>query len=92
MADKTRKAGEVLVGRIEALRREHDLSIDDLARRAEMSPDDLRGFLAETPDIGVSAILRLAGALGVEPGELVGGIEWAPDGRGGGEYRVQGDQ
>jgi transcriptional regulator with XRE-family HTH domain len=91
MADKTKNAGEVLVARIEALRQKRDWSIEDLARRAEMSPDDLRGFLAETPDVGVSAILRLAGALAVEPGELLGGIEWTPDGSGGGEYRVHPD-
>jgi hypothetical protein len=90
MVDKTRDAGEALAARIETLRSRRALSIDDLAWRAEMSPDDLRGFLADTPDVGVFVILRLAGALEVDPGELLGGIEWAPDGSGSGdgEFRV----
>jgi transcriptional regulator with XRE-family HTH domain len=88
MAEETTNAGEVLVARIEALRVGRALSIDELAERAEMAPEYLERFLADTPDIGISAILRLSTALMVEPDELLGGIEWLPDGHGGGEYRT----
>jgi transcriptional regulator with XRE-family HTH domain len=88
MPNETRNAAVVLVARVEALRRGKAWTIGDLAERAEISPELLECFLADTPDVGVSVILRLAGALGVEPEELLRGIEWVPDGRGGGEYRV----
>jgi transcriptional regulator with XRE-family HTH domain len=88
MVDETRNPGEVLVARIEALRLGRGWTIGELAEHAEMAPEYLERFLADTPDVGVSVILRLSGALEVEPEDLLGGIEWAPDGRGGGEYRI----
>lgn len=88
MPNETGNAGAVLVARVEALRRARAWTIDDLAERAEISLELLERFLADTPDVGVSVVLRLAGALGVEPDELLRGIEWIPDGRGGGGYRV----
>jgi transcriptional regulator with XRE-family HTH domain len=86
MPDNPRNAGSVLVGRIESLRRERGLTVEELAARAEVGRRVLEA-LAEGADVGILEIVRLAGALDVEPDELLEGIEWVPDGRGGGGYR-----
>jgi transcriptional regulator with XRE-family HTH domain len=39
----------------------------------------------------IDTIFRLAGALGVLPAALLGGIVWEPDGPGGGTYVVSGE-
>jgi transcriptional regulator with XRE-family HTH domain len=92
MSDSRRNAGTALVGRIEGFRRERGLTVEELAARAGVEPA-LLGSLAEgVPDVGISALGRLAAALDVEPGELLEGIEWVPDGRGGGRYRVSGSE
>jgi transcriptional regulator with XRE-family HTH domain len=90
MSDSPRNAGAALVGRIERLRRERGLTVAELAARADLDRALLESFSDEVPDVGISVFGRLATALGVEPDELLEGIEWVPDGRGGGEYRVGG--
>lgn len=64
------------------------LSNQALAERAKLSPDELDEILRAESPLSLDAIFLLAGALGVEPGDLLDGIEWLPDGRGGGEYRA----
>jgi transcriptional regulator with XRE-family HTH domain len=90
MSDSRRNAGAALVGRIEALRHERGLTVAELAARAEVDRALLESLGDEVPDLGISVFARLAAALGVEPDDLLEGIEWIPDGRGGGEYRVGG--
>jgi transcriptional regulator with XRE-family HTH domain len=90
MADRANAAGAALGGRIEKLRRDHDLTIEDLAARADIDCALLKTLLDEVPDVEVSVLGRLAEALGVDLSELLEGVEWVPDGRGGGEYRVAG--
>jgi transcriptional regulator with XRE-family HTH domain len=90
MSDSRRNAGSALVGRIEVLRRERGLTVEELASRADVDPPLLESLAEGAPDVGISAFARLAAALGVEPSDLLEGIEWVPDGRGGGEYRVAG--
>jgi transcriptional regulator with XRE-family HTH domain len=90
MSDSPRKAGAALVGRIEGMRRERGLTIEELAARAEVDRTVLDSLAEGTPDVGVSALIRVAAALDVDPGDLLEGIEWVPDGRGGGDYRVAG--
>lgn len=88
MADETRDARATLARRIERLRCERGWTVGDLAERAECDPALLRSLPDGLPDVGVSVIIRLAGALGVGPDDLLDGIEWLPDGEGGGEYRL----
>ncbi len=90
MSDSARKAGSALVGKIEDLRRERGLSVEELAARAEVDPSVLESLAEGSPDVGISVLGHLAAALDVEPSELLEGIEWAADGRGGGEYRIGG--
>jgi transcriptional regulator with XRE-family HTH domain len=88
MSDRPRTGGAVLSDRIEGLRRARGLTVAQLAERADLDPAGLESMLAEMPDLGVSSLGRLAAALGVSAGDLLEGIEWVPDGHGGGEYRV----
>jgi transcriptional regulator with XRE-family HTH domain len=90
MSDSPRNAGSALVGRIESLRREQGLTFEELATRADVDRPLLESLAEGAPDVGISVLVRLAGALGVDPGELLEGIDWVPDGQGGGEYRVAG--
>ncbi|MBS1888474.1 MAG: helix-turn-helix transcriptional regulator [Actinobacteria bacterium] len=64
------------------------MTVEDLAERSDMAPADLASLLDGVPDVDISVFARLAAALGVDPGELLAGIEWVPDGHGDGEYRV----
>jgi transcriptional regulator with XRE-family HTH domain len=90
MSDRPRNAGSALVGRIEGLRRERGLTFEEFAARADVDRPLLESLAEGTPDVGISVLGRLAAALGIGPDELLEGIEWVPDGRGGGEYRVGG--
>ena len=88
MADRREAAGVAFIGRIERLRRERSLTVDELASRADIDRALLESLADGVPDVGISVFGRLAAALEVGPDELLEGIEWIPDGRGGGEYRV----
>jgi transcriptional regulator with XRE-family HTH domain len=88
MSDKARDAKSAVIERIERIRRELGLTVEDLADRSKVDRSTLDSLLRERSDVDVSVFGRLAEALGVDPGELLEGIEWVPDGHGGGEYRV----
>lgn len=89
MAATNRKARERFAANIERLIEERGLSLDALAARAELGRDEIEEILRGEVEARASAIYRLAGVLGVDPGEFFAGIEWIPDGRGGGVYRVE---
>jgi transcriptional regulator with XRE-family HTH domain len=73
-----RDAGDAFAANLRRLRTADGLSQEDLSRRAELIRTHVglieRG--ARLPEI--DTILRLAGALGVRPGELFKGIYWRP--------------
>jgi transcriptional regulator with XRE-family HTH domain len=76
--------------RVTRLQRERGLSNADLAARTKLGLGELEAILRAESGVGVDAIFLLAGALDVEPGELLKGIAWVPDGpEGGGEYRTE---
>jgi transcriptional regulator with XRE-family HTH domain len=80
----------VLAERIERLRRERDLTVEELAARGKVDPALFESLPDAVPDIEVPVLGRLAEALGVELGDLLEGIRWVPDEAGGdGEYRVE---
>jgi transcriptional regulator with XRE-family HTH domain len=66
------------------------LSVVELAEVSGVCPTDLERFLRGDEDVRLDVIDRLAKALGVSPGQLFSGVEWVPDGRGGGHFRVHG--
>jgi transcriptional regulator with XRE-family HTH domain len=89
MADETRDARAALSRRIERLRQERGWTIDELAEYADCEPAQLRSLLDRFSDVSVFVIVRLASALEVGAEAILDGIEWIPDGKGGGEFRVE---
>jgi transcriptional regulator with XRE-family HTH domain len=65
------------------IRKERGLSQEALAFRAEVHRTEVSLLERGRRDPGVNMTLRLAGALGVEPGELLAGAAFVPskDGR-----------
>jgi transcriptional regulator with XRE-family HTH domain len=74
--------------RLAQMQQDRALSTSALAERAGIERADLDRILRGEGPIPLDAILFLAGALGVEPGRLLKGIAWIPDGEGGGGYRA----
>jgi transcriptional regulator with XRE-family HTH domain len=85
-----RDAKRHFAGNVARLQHDRGLSDVTLAARAKLDRDELAGILRGEGEVLLDAIFLLAGALGVEPGELLKGIAWIPDeDEGGGEYRVE---
>lgn len=87
MDEDKKDARFVLAARVERLRGARGLTIDGLAERAQVDRRQVEAVLDGSSDVGISVILRLAGALDVTADELVDGISWVP-GPSGGEYRA----
>lgn len=47
-----------------------------------------RSHLSGARAVQLDTMVKLAGALGVEPAQLLAGVGWVPDGRGGGEFEL----
>jgi transcriptional regulator with XRE-family HTH domain len=89
MADTDREVRERFAANIERLRRRDGLSVEGLAARSQIDPHELRRILRGDEEADYGTIVLLAGALGVEPGELFEGIAWIRPGRdGGGGFKV----
>lgn len=67
----------LIAARVDRLRRNRGLSIEELADRALLDSTEIEGILAGTEDLGLDTVLLLAGALGVETRELLDGIDEA---------------
>jgi transcriptional regulator with XRE-family HTH domain len=74
MADTDREARERFAANVERLRRRDRLSVEELAERSDVEPGELREILAADREAAYGTIAALAGALGVEAGELFEGI------------------
>lgn len=60
------------------IRKREDLSQEELARRASLHRTEI-GFLEHGERVcRVDTLIRLAGAMAIPPGELLGGIDWVP--------------
>jgi transcriptional regulator with XRE-family HTH domain len=90
MAQKPKDARMRFAANVERLRSERGYSLDQLAGRSQLGPDELDAILRGEREADVDSIYRLAGSLDVGPGELYDGVAWVPDGEGGGEYRIDG--
>jgi transcriptional regulator with XRE-family HTH domain len=64
------------------------LSSASLSGRAGIDLRRLTAFREGREEATAEDLLRLAGALGIEPGELLAGVAWIPDEKGDGEYRA----
>jgi transcriptional regulator with XRE-family HTH domain len=78
-----------LATRIDGLRALRGLTIDGLAERSGVDRRQIEAVLHGTSDVGISVMLRLAGALEVKVEDLIDGISWMP-GPEGGRYRTDG--
>ena len=77
------QARERFAANVESLRQSRGLSLDALAQRAEIGDRDFTRILGCEVEAGAETVYLLAGALGVEPGELFIGISWVPPADGG---------
>jgi transcriptional regulator with XRE-family HTH domain len=80
MADTDREARQRFAANIERLRRRDGLSVEELAQRADVDARELEEILRADREASYGTIAALAGALGVEVGELFEGIRWIPPG------------
>ncbi|MBS1846482.1 MAG: helix-turn-helix transcriptional regulator [Actinobacteria bacterium] len=88
MARKSEDARRRFAANVDRLRRQHGYSSEQLAERSRIGSEELGAILRCEVDTPVEAVYRLAGALGVPPGDLHEGVAWIPDGEGGGEFRI----
>ncbi len=89
-ADAAPEPMRQLVANLERLCAERDLTLAELAARAEIHRSHLTLILAGERMVQLDTLVKLAGALDVSPAELLTGIEWVSDGEGGGEFRPAG--
>jgi len=89
MPQKPEDARMRFAANVERLCRQHGYSMDQLVERSQIGRDELDAILRGDAEADVDSIYRLAGALEVTPGELHEGVAWIPDGKGGGELRVE---
>jgi len=75
--------------KVARLQRDRGLSNEALAARAKLDLGELEAILRCESEAALDAIFLLAGALGVEPGELLGGIAWVPGEDDEGGYRAK---
>lgn len=59
----------------------------ELAARADIHRSHLSLILSGERVVQLDTMVKLAGALGVAPAELLAGVRWVSDGQGGGEFR-----
>ena len=74
--------------RIDHLRRERGLSLEELGGLSMIEPEEIEEILRGEREAFADHLLLLAGALGVEPGALMAGSRWVPPARGGPRYEV----
>jgi transcriptional regulator with XRE-family HTH domain len=90
MADIEREARGRFAANVERLRRRDGLSVESLAERSRIDGAELGKILRGEIEVGYRAVALLAGALGVQPGELFAGIRWIPPGEeGGGTFEIE---
>lgn len=67
-----------LAATIERLRRQENLSLDELADRSQLDLQVIEEILRGDAEADLGLIYRIAGALRVEPADLFKGISWVP--------------
>jgi transcriptional regulator with XRE-family HTH domain len=69
---------------------EKGVSVTEVAARADIYRTHLSLILRGERTVQLDTLVKLAGALEISPRDLLAGIEWVPDGKGGGEFRGRG--
>jgi transcriptional regulator with XRE-family HTH domain len=89
MTDTNKEAQARFGANVEDLRQRAGLSLDGLAERSQLDRADLNGILNGDSEASASTAYRLAGALGVDPGDLFSGMGWTPPADGGNGYAIE---
>lgn len=71
------------------LRKQAGLSQEQLGFRAELHRTEIGMAERGVRLVKIDTLLKLAGALGVEPGDLLAGMAWTPGVRETGRYAVE---
>jgi transcriptional regulator with XRE-family HTH domain len=88
--DRHKKEAQARFGaNVEDLRQRAGLSLDALAERSQLDRADLNGILNGESEASASTAYRLAGALGVDPGDLFSGMGWPPPADSGDGYAIE---
>jgi transcriptional regulator with XRE-family HTH domain len=69
---------------------ERGMSVAEVADRADVHRSHLNLILSGARMVQLDTLVKLAGALGVSPAELLDRVRWVSDGHGGGEFRTAG--
>lgn len=88
MTDLSRQVQERFGANVETLRQRAGLSLDALAERSQLDPDDLINILSGGSEASATTVYLLAGALGVEPADLLEGLSWSPPADGSSGYAI----
>jgi transcriptional regulator with XRE-family HTH domain len=75
------------VATLERLMEARAMTPAEVAARADIHRSHLSLILAGERMVQLDTLVKLAGALSVSPAELLAGVRWVSDGRGGGEFR-----
>jgi transcriptional regulator with XRE-family HTH domain len=89
MTDTNRAAQARFGANVEGLRQHCGLSVEALAERTELGRDELTGILGGEVEARAGTVYLLAGALGVDPGDLFRGLSWAPPADGESGYAIE---
>lgn len=74
---------------VEGLRQRRGMSVEALAERSELARGNLTEILSGEAEASANTVYLLAGALGVDPGDLFQGITWASPADGGTGYVIE---
>jgi transcriptional regulator with XRE-family HTH domain len=78
-----REASDVFASNLRRLRKARGLTQEDLSSRAELNRIHV-GLIERGARLpALDTVFRLAGALGVRPGDLFDGYQWQPEGNDG---------
>lgn len=73
---------------VRACRQRARMSQESLAFRASLHRSEISGFERHQREPRLGTVVKLAAALSVSVDDLLSGIEWKPDERGGGRFEL----
>jgi transcriptional regulator with XRE-family HTH domain len=88
MTDTNKEVQARFGANVDGLRQRRGMSVEALAERSELRQEELTGILSGDLDARTGTVYLLAGALGVDPGDLFQGMNWTPPADGGSGYLI----
>ena len=76
------------VANLNRLMEERGMTPYEVGAAADIHRSHLSLILDGARVVQLDTMVKLAGALGVDPAELLAGVRWVSDGRGGGEFEL----